>query len=154
MTDLGSSEELQADTSFDHHSPAFAADPWPVLADLRTRCPVARSDTYGGFWVLTRYEDIKRVAHDDETFSSAETILIPPKKNVLQKSIPIEMDPPEFLEYRRIMHPMFSPTAVDRLAPVIERFVHRCIDDFIERGDVDLVHDLADPLPAMTTLYK
>ncbi len=154
MTDLQSSEELQADTSFDHHSPTFAADPWPVLADLRAHCPVARSDTYGGFWVLTRYEEIKAVAHDDQTFSSAETILIPPKKNALQKSIPIEMDPPDFLEYRRIMHPMFSPTAVDRLEPVIERFVHRCIDDFIEHGEVDLVHDLADPLPALTTLYK
>ena len=67
---------------FDHHAPDFAADPWPVLADLRQRCPVARSDAYGGFWVVTGYDDIKRVAHDDATFSSAETILIPPKKNV------------------------------------------------------------------------
>jgi cytochrome P450 len=154
MTDLRDSSEVQADTSFDHHSSAFAADPWPVLAELRTHCPVARSDTYGGFWVITSYDEIKRVAHDDDTFSSAETILIPPKKNALQKSIPIEMDPPEFLEYRRIMHPMFSPTAIDRLEPVIERFVHHCIDEFIERGEVDLVHDLADPLPAMVTLYK
>jgi cytochrome P450 len=142
------------DVDFDHHSEAFAADPWPVLADLRERCPVAHSGNHGGFWVLTRYEDIKRVAGDDETFSSAETILIPPKKNASQKSIPIEMDPPDFLDYRRILHPMFSPAAVDRLEPVIERFVHRCIDDFIERGEADLVHELADPLPAMTTLHK
>ena len=87
---------------FDHHSPEFAADPWPTLADLRAWCPVARSDAYRGFWVATGYEEIKQVALDDETFSSAETILVPPKKNVHQKSIPIEMDPPEFLEYRRI----------------------------------------------------
>lgn len=146
--------ETAADTDFDHHSEEFAADPWPILADLRQRCPVARSGSHGGFWVLTRYEDIKQVAGDDITFSSAETILIPPKKNANQKSIPIEMDPPEFLEYRRILHPMFSPAAVDRLDPVIERFVHRCIDDFIERGEADLVHELADPLPAMTTLHK
>ncbi len=139
---------------FDHHSPDFAADPWPVLADLRSRCPVAHSDAYGGFYVVTKYEDIKRVALDDETFSSAETILIPPKKNAGQKSIPIEMDPPEFLEYRRIMHPMFSPAAIDRLEPLIEIFVHRCIDEFIEGGEADLVHDLADPLPAMVTLQK
>ena len=66
---------------FDHHSPEFAADPWPMLADLRARCPVAHSDAYGGFWVVTGYDDIKRVALDDATFSSAETILIPPKKN-------------------------------------------------------------------------
>ena len=152
MTDTAS--DVEPDVDFDHHSQDFAADPWPVLADLRQQCPVARSGTYGGFWVLTRYEDIKQVASDDETFSSAETILIPPKKNASQKSIPIEMDPPEFLEYRRVMHPMFSPAAVDRLSPTIERFVHHCIDDVIETGEVDFVHQLADPIPAMTTLHK
>jgi cytochrome P450 len=139
---------------FDHHSSAFAADPWPELADLRHRCPVARSDRYDGFWVVTRYDDIRRVALDDEAFSSAETILIPPKKNAQQKSIPIEMDPPEFLEYRRLLHPMFSPAATDRLEPVIEYFVHRCIDEFVEHGEVDFVHDFANPLPAMVTLHK
>ena len=139
---------------FDHHSAEFARDPWRTLRRLREESPVAWSERYGGFWVLTRYDDIKQVALDDQTFSSAETILIPPKKNAQQKSIPIEMDPPDFLEYRRVMHPMFSPVAVDRLDPVIEHFTHRCIDGFIERGEADFVHELADPLPAMTTLYK
>ncbi len=139
---------------FDHHSAEFAADPWSTLAELRQTCPVARSDRYDGFWVLSRYDDIRRVALDDETYSSAETIIVPPKKNAKQKSIPIEMDPPDFLEYRRLLHPMFSPAATDRLEPVIETFVHRCIDGFIERGEADLVHDLSDPLPAMVTLHK
>jgi cytochrome P450 len=139
---------------FDHHDPEFAKDPWPVLADLRSRCPVAHSDTYGGFWVVTGYEDIRRVALDDATFSSAETILIPPKKNAAQKSIPIEMDAPEFLEYRKIMQPLFAPPAVERLAPVIEYYANHCIDQFIQRGEVDVVHDFADPVPVMVTLHK
>jgi cytochrome P450 len=139
---------------FDHHDPDFAKDPWPVLTDLRSRCPVAHSDTYGGFWVVTGYEEIRRVALDDATFSSAETILIPPKKNAAQKSIPIEMDAPEFLEYRKIMQPLFAPPAVERLAPVIEYYANHCIDQFIERGEVDVVHDFADPLPVMVTLHK
>lgn len=149
-----SDTEPDVDVDFDHHSSEFAQDPWTPLAEMRSQCPVARSGTYGGFWVLTRYEEIKQVAGDDETWSSAETVVIPPKKNANQKSIPIEMDPPEFLDYRRILHPMLSPAAVDRVAPAIERFVHRCIDEFIEAGRCDFVHDLADPLPAMTTLHK
>jgi cytochrome P450 len=64
------------------------------------------------------------------------------------------MDPPDFLAFRKILHPMLSPAAVDRITPVIERFVHAAIDDFIESGHCDLVHDLADPVPAMTTLHK
>jgi cytochrome P450 len=139
---------------FDHHSPEFAADPWPQLAELRGTCPVARSDAYGGFWVVTSYEDIKAVALDDATFSSAQSILIPPKLNTKQRSIPIETDPPIFLEYRRVMQPLFTPQAVDRLEPAIESFVSRAIDEFIEHGHCDLVHDLADPVPAMTTLHK
>ena len=142
------------DVDFDHHSEAFAVDPWSQLARLRSECPVARTGSHGGFWVLTGYEEIRRVATDDETFSSAETLVIPPKKNVGQKSIPAEMDAPEFLAFRRILHPMLSPAAVDRLTPVIERFVHAAIDSFIENGSCDFVHDFADPVPAMTTLYK
>jgi len=138
---------------FDHHGADFAADPWPLLAEMRAECPVSRSDTYGGFWVATRYEDIRRVALDDETFSSAQSLVIPPKRNLGQRSIPIEVDPPMFQKYRRIMHPLFSPAAVTAIEPVIEAFVHRCIDGFIERGECDFVHDLADPLPAMTTLH-
>ena len=114
-----------ASVHFDHHSAEFAADPWPTLANLRAGSPVAHSDAYGGFWVATGYEEIKRVALDDETFSSAETILVPPKQNVHQKSIPIEMDPPEFTEYRKIMQPLFAPAAVERLVPVIEYYAHR-----------------------------
>jgi cytochrome P450 len=136
---------------FDHHSPRFAEDPWSVCKDLRERCPVAHSDAHGGYWVLSKYEDIKGVALDNDTFSSADSIVIPPKLN-LQRSIPIELDPPLFQEYRRVMQPRFAPAAIKRLEPAIEDFTQRCIDDVIESGECDLVHDLADPVPAMTTL--
>ena len=147
-------EAVTAEVDFDHHSEEFVADPWSLLARLRSECPVARTPSHGGFWVLTGYEEIRQVATDDETFSSAETLVIPPKKNVGQKSIPAEMDAPEFLAFRKVLHPMLSPAAVDRMTPVIERFVHAAIDDFIEEGSCDFVHDFADPVPAMTTLYK
>lgn len=142
------------DVDFDHHSTAFANDPWTPLAELRGTCPVAFTGNHDGYWVVTSYDEIKSVAQDDVRFSSASGITIPDKKNTGQRSIPIEMDPPEFLAFRKILHPMLSPAAVERLTPVIERFVHAAIDDFIESGECDLVHDLADPLPAMTTLHK
>lgn len=139
---------------FDHHSSGFANDPWSTLRELRETCPVAYTENYGGFWVLTSYDEIKAVATDDVRFSSASGITIPDKKNRGQRSIPIEMDPPDFLAFRRILHPMLSPVAVERMTPLIERFVHSAIDEFIERGTCDFVHDLADPLPAMTTMHK
>lgn len=94
------------------------------------------------------------VAGDDVRFSSAQGLTVPDKKNRGQRSIPAEMDAPDFLWFRRILHPMLSPAAVDRITPVIERFVHGAIDNVIETGSCDFVHDLADPVPAMSTLYK
>ena len=139
---------------FDHHSPEFADDPWPILENLREQGPIAWSEAYGGFWVVSGYDAIREVAHDDVTYSSADSILIPPKKNAAQRSLPIETDPPLFHEYRRLMQPLFSPAAVERLEPAIETFVRRSIDEFVEKGSCDFVHDLADPVPAMTTLHK
>jgi cytochrome P450 len=137
---------------FDHHSDDFARDPWSVYEHARSECPVAWNDAYGGFWVLSKYEDIKRVALDDHTFSSADTIVIPPKLS-RQRAIPIESDPPEFHDYRRIMNPILSPAAIEKIEPAIKEFITRCIDDFIERGECDIVTELADPVPAMTTLH-
>src|SRR5205085_6127750 len=76
---------------FDHHSDDFARDPWSVYADLRGRCPVAWNDEYGGYWAVSKYEDIKQVALDDHTFSSAQSIVIPPKL-LNRRAIPIETD--------------------------------------------------------------
>ena len=148
----GSAADDRPRIHFDHHSDEFARDPWSVYAQARSGCPVAWNDAYGGFWVLSKYEDIKRVALDDHTFSSANTIVIPPKL-VNRRAIPIESDPPEFYDYRRIMNPVLSPAAIEKVEPAIKQFITRCIDDFIERGECDIVTEFADPVPAMTTLH-
>lgn len=137
---------------FDHHAPEFAEDPWSVYDDLRSRCPVAYSETYGGFWVLSKYDDVKEVALDDETFSSAQSVTVPPKPADARPSIPIEVDPPLFREYRRILNPWFSASFAKRMEPTIHSFVTSCIDGFIEKGSCDAVQDFANPIPAMTTL--
>src|SRR5262249_46746478 len=53
---------------FDHMSPEFGRDPAAAFRELRETCPVAWSPHHGGFWVLTRYEDIAAAARDDATF--------------------------------------------------------------------------------------
>ncbi len=137
---------------FDHFRPSFAEECWTEYAELRRSCPVAYSDTHGGFWVLSRYKDVKAVALDDRTFSSAQSVTVPAKPPGARPAIPIEIDPPRFAEYRRALAPWFSPAAVARLEPLIANFVTSLIDDFIEQGHCDLVGQLTNPLPAMTTL--
>jgi cytochrome P450 len=141
------------EVDFDHHSRAFAVDPWSIYEGLRSRCPVSWSPNYGGFWLVAGYEDVRAIALDDETFTSAQSITVPAKPPTARMSVPIEMDPPEFLEYRRMLNPRFSPAAIALVEPAIRRFVDELIDEFVESGRCDLVLDLTNPLPAMTTLH-
>jgi len=143
---------------FDHHSAEFASDPAQRLAELRSHCPVAWSSAHGGFWALTRLEEVSRVLSDPATFSSRhdlepdspfQGVTIPPPP---MRFIPVEMDPPEFVAYRRLLNPLFSRATVDSLRPRMRACADWCLDQAIESGRIDLVYDLASPVPAMVTL--
>lgn len=136
---------------FDHHSSEFARDPWSTYAELRERCPVAWSDTHDdGFWVLSRYDDVFEVARDDETFSSDREVVLPATR--VGRIIPLNSDPPDLKRYRRVINPWFTLGAAESLEPRVRAFTTERIDRFIESGRCDLVMDLANPIPAMTTL--
>src|SRR5688572_15883672 len=79
---------------FDILSPALAQELHPTLAKMRAEHPIAWSEEHGGYWVVTRYEDILRVAQDWETFSSAHGVSVPPGPPPAVPSIPVHIDPP------------------------------------------------------------
>jgi len=143
--------------SFDHHSPEYAENWREINTDLRQRCPVAHTDAHGGFWVVSKYDDVAAVVRDDATFSSYQelpdgsrvgaTVPVSPLRQV-----PIEMDPPEFFDYRKLLNAPFSPASVKRWEPFLRDVTTFCIDRVIEAGQVDLVRDLASPVPAILTL--
>ncbi len=133
---------------FDHHSPDFAHDPWSIYDGLRA-ARVAYSENYGGFYVLSRYEDVWEAARDDETFSSDREVVLP--ATGVGRLIPLNADPPDLQRYRSALFPYFTQRAAEAMAPDIRRFTSTTIDAFIEEGRCDLITDLAAPVPAMTT---
>jgi cytochrome P450 len=145
------------DTKFDHHSEEYARNWRDINRNLRQTCPVAHSDAHDGFWVVSGYEDIADVARDDETFSSYQeyddgskvgaTIPVGPLRQV-----PIEMDPPESIAYRKLLNPLFTPAAVKKWEPFIREVTTFCIDRVIESGSCDFVRDITSPVPAIVTL--
>ncbi|WP_073253386.1 cytochrome P450/oxidoreductase [Cryptosporangium aurantiacum] len=141
---------------FDHHAPEFTIDPVRQYAELRDKSPVAWTESYGGHWVTTRYDDITRIARDDATFSSARNdidgiaFVIPESKALPQ--YPIELDPPQSTPYRELINPLLSRSAVEALVPMIAKHVTEVIDAFIEDGSADLVHQLTNPVPTAVTL--
>ena len=144
---------------FDHHSPQYAHDHRRLLRALRDTCPVAWSDAHGGYWVVTRHADVERVARDTETFSSDHDLyaerrgyrgITIPETGSFRRN-PVEVDPPEVLQYRHLLNPYFSPSAMAARLPRIERWTTACIDRVIGSGRFDIVLDLANPVPALFT---
>jgi cytochrome P450 len=138
---------------FDHHSREFA-ETWPEMtARMRAVCPVGFSERYGGFWVISRYEDVVGIARDHETFVSSGGISIPeftfgePRATTF-----LDMDPPEQTKWRQLLSRYFGPPAVDRWRPRIQELIDEALDAVIESGRIDLVHDYATRVPALVTM--
>jgi cytochrome P450 len=147
---------------FDHHSAAFANDWSGQYRELRQSRPVAHVDSHGGFTVLTRYEDIKHVLHTSKEFVCSRDLRISGVSEVIPGGVTIptnpfrmgmmEMDAPASLNLRRLLVPWFSVKAVQLNAIHIRELATWCIDRVIESGHIDIVDDLANPLPAMVML--
>jgi cytochrome P450 len=150
MRSSGAPKAPKPSTNFDQNSPEFAADPWSKYAELRSGCPVAHTDAHGGFWVLSKYDDVVKVAKDDATFSSVPTTVIP--DSGVYNLIPLQSDPPDVQRYRMALMPYFSANSLKKYEPRVRQFTSSCIDAFIQRGDCELVTELANPVPSMTAL--
>jgi cytochrome P450 len=122
---------------FDHNSDEHSADPVGSYRALREKAPVAWSEAHGGYWVLSSYQAVFEAARHDEIFSSERnsyggeglSVVIP--KTPMHKHIPIEMDPPEFRSYRKVVNPIASPAAVDKIEDMIVTWTTWFIDELI-----------------------
>ncbi len=130
--------------------PALRADPYPLLARLRGYDPV--NETPIGLFRLTRYDDVIRMLKEvpsgvrmaDGTVFGAGTSLLPggPGQFILQQ------DPPDHARLRRLMNQAFTPRAIERLRPRVRSLVSELLDRVGPRGKMDVIADLALPVPS------
>lgn len=121
--------------------------------------PVSWLNYDGGMWLVSSHEEVSRILRDDETFSSAHDLpngctafrgAIAPAPSI--RVTPLEVDPPGYRNYRRIIAPLLSPTAVADLTPAITECTTWCLDQQIESGAMDLYSGLILLVPAMVLL--
>jgi cytochrome P450 len=138
-------------TDFSHLEPEWAADPYPILDDLRRRCPIAHTDRFGGGWLPTRYEDVAAIAYDTERFSSRSVVMsnFRPARELapMGATPPISSDPPFHQHARKLLLPAFTKTAVGRLEPATRAFCHSLIDGFAGQDVIDAARDYAQHIP-------
>ena len=144
--------------------PAVQADPFGYYDQLRTHDPVRRMPGTG-FYVLTRYEDLRAVLRDPETFSNTldleELSGVQARKlgalfqqRLAEKGWPHvptlhQSDPPEHTRYRRLLNKVFTPSRVRQMVPDVQRICDQLIDAFSEGESAEFVQEFAFPLPGI-----
>jgi cytochrome P450 len=126
---------------YDHRDHQSAYCPTERWARLRKEAPIARSEKYGGFYVLSRYADIFEAARDPETFASGiNQVTIPPLPTANKP--PIDFDPPDHTAYRTIVNPFFTPDKVAEYKPWICELSDSCTERLLKQDSFDVVTDL------------
>lgn len=137
---------------FDHHDPAAAEGIHAFLGELRNGCPVARSDAYDGFFVVTKQDDIRTVGKDGATFSAAVqglgAVAMVPEAETIRAPL-FESDPPQHPAWRTVLKDFFTPAAVARHEQFIRQVTDQVIDELVPRGQCDVVGELAARIPSL-----
>jgi len=146
-------------TDYDIFDRAYIKNPFPVWDELRSKCPVAHTERWGGSWMPTRYEDLFDIARDVKHFSSRNVLVAhtqpPPEGSELQENVqhynvgapPITSDPPVHTWARRLILPPFSVKSVARWEPETRELCEHLIDGFIANGRADGAADYAQQIP-------
>jgi cytochrome P450 len=124
-------------------------DYYEVLARLRAEDPVHQCDA--GFWVLTRYEDIRDLSRDPQRFCSGRGALVndPIRTTATPmsgRSI-LHMDPPEHAAFRGLVNRRFTPRALSGLGESIRKTAGRLFEEVEPREEIDFVGELSAPFP-------
>jgi len=149
--------------TFNPFEPAYMADPPAYLAWARAEEPVFFSPQLG-YWVVTRYEDIKGVFRDHGAFSPANALekITPPTEAVLQvlasygyamNRTLVNEDEPAHMARRRLLLEPFTPPALKQHEPMVRRLTRAYVDRFIDDGRADLVNQMLWEVPLTIALH-
>jgi cytochrome P450 len=126
-----------------------AADPIPFYDALRDQVPIASMLETPHTHLISRYEDVKFALQHPEIFSSDISAVDIGQDRPL---LPLQIDPPHHVKYRRVMDPHMSARHFVPLADEVRDLVNELIDAFVERGTCDLHAELTVPLPCIVFL--
>lgn len=122
----------------------FKDDPYAVYARLRAEAPVLKTGM--NLWVVSRYDGVSYVLKNPQLFSSAGMGGSPNLDGRGTRTI-INSDPPDHTYLRNLVNRAFTPRMVAEMEPRIREITRALIDRVAEAGRMDLVADLAMPLP-------
>jgi cytochrome P450 len=159
MSGTGSSDAQRLAERFDPFHDPYLADPYPFFAEARAATPVFYSPDLG-YWVVTRYHDIRQIFQTPTLFSAANTLaplqpICPAAGHLLAEGgfRPVATltnnDPPGHTRVRRLANVAFTPRRVAAMEPFVRELTARFVEERLSSRRADLVRDLAWELPAL-----
>ena len=140
---------------FNPLDPAFIADPYPFYHQLRERAPVFKTPM--GFWLVTRYDDAAFVLRDRRFGKDfvgnmerryGRTTMDEPAIASLAKTMLVQ-DPPDHTRLRGLVTKAFTARRVADMRPRIAALVDEQLDRVQDKGEMDVMKDLAHRLPVI-----
>ena len=147
----------------DMFSAEVIQDPYQYYGQIRDQDPVHWNELYE-LWVITRHDDLVWMTRNHEQFSNAVMANDPrPAYPAIYESdneiydfvksyqadMFIQHDRPDHLEMRKVLHAYFTPKSMEEWRPLVKSATAELLDAAEERGEVDLMRDLAVPLPVL-----
>ena len=143
--------------------PLDLSDPFPLLAAARREQPVFYSPAID-YWVVTRYEDVKAIFRDHETYTAANTITpIVPFSAAVQQLLasgdyspePVLSNnvPPSHTRIRALVNRLFTPRRMKSFAPAIREIAEQGVRRVSEKAPVDIVAALTYEYPAYVLFH-
>lgn len=154
-------ERLGAD--FDPFGDAYQQDPPEYLRAAREQAPIFWSEQLG-YWVVSRYEDVKAIFRDNLTFSPSIALekITPtgPEANAVLASYGFALnrtlvneDEPAHMPRRRLLMAPFTPEHLKHHEPLVRRLTREYVDRFIDDGRADLVDQMLWEVPLTVALH-
>jgi cytochrome P450 len=106
--------------------------------------------------MILRHEDVRKAARDWKTFSSDAPfrVPIPSEENVRTvRQLPVETNPPEHTEYRRIVEPFFQRAKDPAMIAQVEKLIEEKIREALESGIIEVVREMALPIQSRALAY-
>jgi cytochrome P450 len=144
---------------FNPFDPEFHANPYPLFDRLRQEDPIHKS--IFGTWIITRYADAVSILNDKrfevdnlpERLQLKSTYLKEGDLQTLSQTINqwfLFLNPPDHTRIKKVVTPVFSPTAMEAIRQKIQVIVDNLLAKVKQKGEMDIIKDLASPLSALT----
>lgn len=132
---------------FDPRKPEIRDDPYPALNRLRETAPVHRAPP--GYYRVSRYADVARILKEVKAGVRTTDGKLPfTNESVFERTFMLQRDPPDHTRLRKLVSRAFSVPAINRMQSEIEAAVGRLFDSIEKKSEMDVIADLALPLPS------